>query len=84
MKNQILMNECISLGDTRYFFRISKDIVLMKKYAVQNAIFPILVAKLASLHCTVQLTRTHFARCKSVLRTVNLSKSMQITSIVCK
>ena len=31
MKNKILMDEYIPLGDTRYVFRISKYIRLMKK-----------------------------------------------------
>ena len=55
MKNSILMDEYwiyIPLGDTRYFRRISKSILLMKEYAIQNAIFRILVASLSSLICT--------------------------------
>ena len=40
------------LGDTRYVFGIPKYTILMKKEAIQNEIFRILVAPLASLICT--------------------------------
>ena len=45
------------LVDPRYNFRISKNIILVKKYTFQYGILRLLVAALASHIPTVQLTR---------------------------
>ena len=65
MKNLILMDQYIPLGETPYVFRISKISYKWRNMSIQYAIVRIMVASLAFLICTcadsimrVQLTRS--------------------------
>ena len=75
------MDENIPLGDTRYVFKNPKYIILMKKLAIQNVIFHILVATLASLNCKsteiISKVRKNFLAYKRVLQIMGLECNQQ-------